>query len=113
MSGWQDQGSSLNECGSQHEAGERVMSKMAHLTADSPVYHSPNLTKPAHKLPSSPYGRQRPIKKHDPWIILEAASRVKARELTLRKASELYNIPRSTISDYVTGKIKKMAFCAL
>lgn len=32
--------------------------------------------------------------------------RVRNKELTLRKAAEIYKIPRSTISDRVTGKVR-------
>ncbi|KAK7481303.1 hypothetical protein BaRGS_00027563 [Batillaria attramentaria] len=49
---------------------------------------------------------QRYTGKHDPRLINEAAMRVRMKQLTLRKAAEIYKIPRSTISDRVTGRVK-------
>ncbi|KAK7481301.1 hypothetical protein BaRGS_00027561 [Batillaria attramentaria] len=43
---------------------------------------------------------------HDPWLINEAAMRVRLKQLSVRKAAAIYNIPRSSIWNRVTGKVK-------
>lgn len=41
--------------------------------------------------------------------VYEAVMRIRSRELTLRKAAQIYGIPRSTLSDRVNGRVKLSA----
>ena len=41
--------------------------------------------------------------------VCEAVMRIRSRELTLRKAAEIYGIPRSTLSDRVCGRVRLFA----
>ena len=41
--------------------------------------------------------------------VCEAVMRIRSRELTLRRAAELYGIPRSTLGDRVRGRVKLFA----
>lgn len=38
--------------------------------------------------------------------VCEAVMRIRSRELTLRRAAELYGIPRSTLGDRVRGRVQ-------
>lgn len=41
--------------------------------------------------------------------VCEAVMRIRSRELTLRKAAELYGIPRSTLGDRARGRVRLFA----